>query len=121
MDLAATGAHEVIVRLAVVQFVYHAAFAERDAAQQAAFDQQSKHAVKRTQTHVLRVAVQALVKLFRAEVLARVLMKKLEHEHAWQRGAQIGSLEDPVNVHGVMATRRPTFSSRKVARLPVDT
>lgn len=36
----------------------------------------------------------------RTEILARVLMKELEHEDAWKRGPQTGLLQNSVDVHG---------------------
>ena len=50
-----------------------------------------------------------------------VLARPVEHEHAWKRGPQAGSLQNSVDVHLCNGNTSHAVEPRKYAPCPVDT
>lgn len=100
IDMAALGTHDVIVRLAIVQFVHNASITDCHARHEARFNKLSKHTVKGRQTHVARVIIQKLVELLRAEMVMGVSVKELQHHRASKRRPQTGTLKNSFDVDG---------------------
>ena len=99
VDAAARRAHQMIVRLAVVQFVDHTSVTERDAAQQFRIDQQPERAIQRAEAQIAYVFIKPFVKLFGREVHMPVLLEELQQEHTRVRGPQTGMLQDSLCIH----------------------